>query len=71
MDLVLVACRATGRGDRSSVRIATTEVFPGPVDLRVGADGRPRVLWADAHDDLRSGSVLRLLTCAEPRCGVK
>ncbi len=68
-DLVLIACRDTGCGDRSMVRLLTAEVFPGPLDLRVEPDGRSRILWADSGDSRRALGSLRVLTCAEPRCG--
>jgi hypothetical protein len=65
IDLILITCRDARCVSRSTVPLQAAEDFPGPLDLKVGPDGRPRILWADAY---KTGN-LRLLTCSEPRCG--
>jgi hypothetical protein len=67
---VLIDCQDAGCTHRRSVVLGTLKNGPGYLDLAVGADRRPRVLWGDESPDLFSdGGPLHLTTCARPRCG--
>jgi hypothetical protein len=67
--LVLITCHDAGCTSRTDVPIAPMEKGPGYVDLVVGHDRRPRVLWIDAPSSLfGTGGPLHLTICQDPRC---
>ncbi|GAA4639607.1 hypothetical protein GCM10023196_101870 [Actinoallomurus vinaceus] len=67
---VLIDCQDLGCTHRRSVVLGTLKNGPGYLDLAVGGDRRPRVLWGDQSPGLFShGGPLHLTTCGRPRCG--
>ncbi|WP_433182431.1 hypothetical protein [Actinoallomurus sp. CA-150999] len=67
---VLIDCQDAGCARRRSVVLGRLKNRPGYLDLAVGGDRRPRVLWTDERAGLSVGtSRLHLTTCARLRCG--
>ena len=65
--VMLLACRDAGCTRRDATRVGAYTEIPGPLDLAVGRDGRPRILWA-ARTAGRPHGELHLTTCRRPRC---
>ncbi|MER7547382.1 hypothetical protein ABTW95_30670 [Spirillospora sp. NPDC127506] len=65
--VTLLACRDAGCTRRDATRVGAYTEIPGPLDLAVGRDGRPRILWA-ARTAGRPHGELHLTTCRRPRC---
>ncbi len=66
--VVLVSCSGVACRDRTRVPLARVREHPGSIDLAIGADGRPRVLWTDLVGEDTHDGVLHVLTCQRPRC---
>jgi hypothetical protein len=70
--LVLIACRDFGCDHRRSVALAKLKNGPGYLDLAIGRDRRPVVLWSDETPYAIDGiGPLHLTTCTRPRCGIR
>lgn len=69
---VLIACKVVDCSARDTVDLGAFSAgsLPGTLDVTVGRDGRPRVLW---HDRPANGKRAEfrtfLLACREARCG--
>jgi hypothetical protein len=68
--LVLIACHDAGCTSRTEVPIAPMEKGPGYLDLVIGRDRQPWVLWLDAPSSLfeSGGGPLHLTICQDRRC---
>jgi hypothetical protein len=66
---VLIACHDSGCARRTQVVLGRFEQGPGYLDLAIGRDGDPRVLWSDQPQSLFfSSGPLHLTICRDPRC---
>ncbi|WP_021593764.1 hypothetical protein [Actinomadura welshii] len=69
---VLIACKVADCSARDTVDLGAFSAgfLPGTLDVTVGRDGRPRVLWhGRPADGKRADFRTFLLTCREARCG--
>ncbi|MCP2338992.1 hypothetical protein [Actinomadura rupiterrae] len=65
--VTVIACRTADCARRTTSRIAANRGTPGPMDLAVGRNGRPRVLWYGRSPGA-DGFRLHLTTCRHARC---
>ena len=65
--VALIACRDPGCARRDRTRIGAFTGVPGPMDVAVGRDGNPRILWVGRTAG-RPRGALHLTTCRTPRC---
>ncbi|GIH59758.1 hypothetical protein Msi02_05750 [Microbispora siamensis] len=64
--VTLLACEDTGCARRRLTHLIPANAF-GPLDLVVGSDRRPRIVWYGTPD--RGGTpTYHVLTCADPYC---
>ncbi|WP_433182434.1 hypothetical protein [Actinoallomurus sp. CA-150999] len=66
---MLIDCQDMGCTHRRSVALGALKNGPGYLDLAVGRDRRPSVLWSDEPPERFTTGPLHLTTCARPRCG--
>ena len=66
---VLIACHDRGCTRRTQTVVGQFDNGPGYLDLAVGRDGDPRVLWSDEPQSLfYSTGPLHLTICRDARC---
>jgi hypothetical protein len=71
---ILIACDVPDCSLHDTVDLGAFSAYSGELDIAVGRDGRPRVLWINRdvgrypHQDTTSYTGY-LLTCLEARCG--